>query len=380
MKKHRRWPRILIMLCLMLVTCSAAWAQTPEAAAPTDETTTTAQTNNPAVEAPPVLDLASEAPEPAGETPQTQVNTQTGEPPANGHWTVTNVLLTIWNAELFSASGSPIKLNQIVLALLIILIGVWVSKRISRLVQARLSRIQRIDSHAAGVIQSIVFNTLVVIIVLAAMPIAGIPTTIFTVLGGAVAIGVGFGAQNLFNNLISGLIIMIERPIRLGDIVEVGDHEGIIEAINNRCTYIRRSDGVDLLVPNSHFLEQPVVNWTLSDRDVRGSVSVAYGSPTDLVAKLLRQCLDEHSKVHERPEPVVLFTEFGDNALVFEAYFWAKIAKPMDLKRIQSDIRFRFDELSREANIVIAFPQRDVHLDTLRPLEVRVLSGEQGKD
>lgn len=383
MKKHRRWPGILTMLCLMLVTCSTAWAQTPEAAAPADETTPSAQSNNPAVEAPPVLDMPPAKTADTTAAAQTQANTtQTGEDPANGQWTVTSVLLTIWNAELFSASGSPIKLNQIVLALLIILIGVWVSKRISRLVQARLSRIQRIDSHAAGVIQSIVFNTLVVIIILAAMPIAGIPTTIFTVLGGAVAIGVGFGAQNLFNNLISGLIIMIERPIRLGDIVEVGDHEGIIEAINNRCTNIRRNDGVDVLVPNSHFLEQPVVNWTLSDRDVRGSVSVgvAYGSPTDQVAKLLRQCLDEHGKIHERPEPVVLFTEFGDNALAFEAYFWAKISRPMDLKKIQSDVRFRFDELSREANIVIAFPQRDVHLDTLRPLEVKVLSGEQGKD
>lgn len=369
------------MLCLMLVVCNAAWAQTPDAAAPSDESTPTVQTN-PALEAPPVLDVVSGDAVPADETPLAQVNTQTGETPPNGHWTVTSVLLTIWNAELFSASGSPIKLNQLVLALFIILIGVWVSKRISRLVKVRLSRIQRIDSHAAGVIQTIVFNTLVVIVVLAAMPIAGIPTTIFTVLGGAVAIGIGFGAQNLFNNLISGLILMIERPIRLGDIVEVGDHEGIIEAINNRCTYIRRSDGVDLLVPNSHFLEQPVVNWTLSDRDVRGSVAVgvAYGSPTDQVAKLLRQCMDEHSKVHERPEPVVLFQEFGDNSLVFEAFFWSKIARPMDLKKIQSDIRFRFDELCRDAHIVIAFPQRDVHLDTLRPLEVKVLSDEQGKD
>ncbi|GAB4108313.1 MAG: mechanosensitive ion channel [Phycisphaeraceae bacterium] len=295
-------------------------------------------------------------------------------------WSLAKVLQTIWNAELFSASGSPIKLNQIVLALLIILIGVWISKRIAKMVRYRLARIQRIDSHAAAVIQTIVFNTLVVIIILAAMPIAGIPTTIFTVLGGAVAIGIGFGAQNLFNNLISSLIIMIERPIRLGDIVQVGEHEGLIEAINNRCTQIRRSDGIDLLIPNSQFLEQPVVNWTLSDRDVRGSVTVgvAYGSPTDKVAQLLRRCMDEHPRIHERPEPIILFNDFGDNALIFEAYFWSRITRPMDLKMIQSDVRFRFDQLCREAGIVIAFPQRDVHLDTLRPLEVKLV--DQPKD
>lgn len=372
----------MVVVCLLFAIGTPTPAQALNTTAPAEETAAV-ERPGPAAEAPPVLDATPT--DVAGQSqpqPDIQANAEPGQTPPDDHWSVTSVLLTIWNAELFSASGSPIKLNQIVLALLIILIGVWISKRVARLVQARLSRIQRIDSHAAGVIQSIVFNTLVVIVVLAAMPIAGIPTTIFAVLGGAVAIGIGFGAQNLFNNLISGLIIMIERPIRLGDIVEVGDNEGIIEAINNRCTNIRRNDGVDVLVPNSHFLEQPVINWTLSDRDVRGSVSVgvAYGSPTDQVAKLLRQCLDEHEKIHERPEPVVLFTEFGDNALVFEAYFWSKISRPMDLKKIQSDIRFRFDELCRDASIVIAFPQRDVHLDTLRPLEVKLLSEGKGSD
>jgi len=332
-------------------------------------------TATPEDEAPPVLDSVERIPATGSTTPS-----EIGPASDTDPWSLAKVLQTIWNAELFSASGSPIKLNQIVLALLIILIGVWISKRIAKMVRYRLARIQRIDSHAAAVIQTIVFNTLVVIIILAAMPIAGIPTTIFTVLGGAVAIGIGFGAQNLFNNLISSLIIMIERPIRLGDIVQVGEHEGLIEAINNRCTHLRRSDGIDLLIPNSQFLEQPVVNWTLSDRDVRGSVTVgvAYGSPTDKVAQLLRRCMDEHPKIHERPEPIILFKDFGDNALIFEAYFWSRITRPMDLKIIQSDVRFRFDQLCREAEIVIAFPQRDVHLDTLKPLEVKLV--DQPKD
>ncbi len=333
---------------------------------------------DPEIEAPPVLELdTTDAPDVTTDPePRPQPDYSDLSPADDDQgWSPSDVLLTIWNAELFSASGSPIRLNQLVLALLIILLGVWVSKRVARIVRYRLARIQRIDSHAAAVIQSIVFNTMVVIIILAAMPIAGIPTTIFTVLGGAVAIGVGFGAQNLFNNLISGLIIMLERPIRLGDIVQVGEHEGLIESINNRCTTLRRTDGVDLLVPNSQFLEQPVVNWTLSNRDIRGLVvvGVAYGSPTDTVARLLSQCMDEHVKIHDRPEPIVLFHDFGDNALVFQAYFWARIGRPMDLKKIQSDIRFRFDELCRENDICIAFPQRDIHLDTLKPLEVKMI-------
>lgn len=373
---------LFLGVVLLLSVCAGTRAQPTDTPTPADSPEAVELTGA-AIEVSPYLDMPTEAQEPAA-SPATQPQPATVDADSatdDERWSITRALLTIWNAELFSASGSPIKLNQLILALLIILVGLWVSKRVARLVKHRLSKISRIDSHAAGVIQTVVFNTMAVVIVLAAMPIAGIPTTIFTVLGGAVAIGVGFGAQNLFNNLISGLIIMLERPIRLGDIVQVGEHEGLIEAINNRCTTLRRSDGIDLLVPNSQFLEQPVVNWTLSDRDVRGKVvvGVAYGSLTDQVARLLRQCMDEHTLIHERPEPIVLFQDFGDNALVFEAYFWSRIRRPMDLKKIQSDVRFRFDELSREADISIAYPQRDVHLDTLRPLEVKMVSnGEPG--
>jgi small-conductance mechanosensitive channel len=383
-------PAVLFTRTLLLVFTAWLGLTTPAAAqdpavdpkTPTESVQPTGQAG-PALEAPPVLDepvadTIADKRNTGGETTATQIDP--GDEPAE-RWTVTWIFLTIWNAELFSAGGSPIVLNQLVLALLIILLGIWISKRVARLVRFRLSKIQRIDSHAAAVVQTIVFNTLVVIIVLAAMPIAGIPTTIFTVLGGAVAIGIGFGAQNLFNNLISGLIIMLERPIRLGDIVQAGEHEGTVDAINNRCTHIRRSDGVDVLVPNSHFLEQPVINWTLSNKTVRGSVvvGVAYGSPTDTVARLLRQAVDEHTLIHDRPEPIVLFQDFGDNALSFEVYFWANIRRPMDLRKIQSDVRFRVDEICREKGIAIAYPQRDVHLDTLKPLDVRVVqAGDAG--
>jgi small-conductance mechanosensitive channel len=369
-------------VCLYFASFSAVLGQEVEGQGQAESVEV--QQADPATEAPPVLDepgiidAIEAAVIPTEPAPRKKAT--------NGidaeQWSVTWIFLTIWNAELFSAGGNPIKLNQLVLAMLIILLGVWGSKRIARLVRFRVAKIQRIDSHAAAVIQTLVFNALVVVIVLAAMPIAGIPTTIFTVLGGAVAIGIGFGAQNLFNNLISGLIIMLEQPIRLGDIVQAGEHEGTVDAINNRCTHIRRSDGVDILVPNSHFLEQPVINWTLSNKTVRGSVvvGIAYGSATDLVAKLMRQTVDEHTLIHDRPEPIVLFQEFGDNALIFEVYFWANIRRPMDLRKIQSDVRFRIDELCRESGITIAYPQRDVHLDSIKPLDVRVVqAGDSGK-
>lgn len=291
---------------------------------------------------------------------------------------IPQLIQDVWHAQLFHAGDTTIHLNQIIIAMLVAVIGIWISRRVTNTVRRRLTNVSRLDRNAALAIQKIVFYTLVVVVVMIALPIAGIPITIFTVLGGAIAIGVGFGAQNLFNNLISGIIIMTEQPIRLGDVVEVGENQGRIEEIGNRCTRLRRFDGIDVLIPNSHFLENEVVNWTLHDMDIRGTVTVgvAYGSPTRLVEKLIHQAVNEHEKVSKDRDIVVLFTNFGDDALTFESFFWTNMTRPLDRRRLESDVRFRIDELFRENDITIAFPQRDVHLDSEQPLRVQMVDGK----
>lgn len=286
-------------------------------------------------------------------------------------------LSRLWHAELFVAGDSPVHLNQIIIALMVAVVGMWLARRITGLAQRRLTQFTMIDRNAAAAIQKIIFYVLVAIVLMVALPIAGIPITIFAVLGGAVAIGVGFGAQNLFSNLIAGLMIMTERPIRLGDIVEVQDMQGKVEDIGSRATRIRRFDGIDVLVPNSYFIQNPVVNWTLSDDDVRVNVTVgvSYGSDTRLVARLIRQAIEEEPDVIKDTRPImVLFSEFGDDALEFEARFWSSLGKPTTLLELRSNVRYRIDELFREAGIVIAFPQRDIHLDTLRPLQIEMVT------
>lgn len=293
---------------------------------------------------------------------------------------VINLLDAVWRHKLFDSGSTPVHVNQIVIAILIAIIGIVFSRILSGFIRRRLiaSKV-RVSVQIAAIIQKIIFYLLTVVILLVALPIAGIPITIFTVIGGALAIGVGFGAQNLFNNLISGFIILVERPIRIGDIVEVDEHCGKIEEIGNRCTRLLRFDGIDILIPNSHFLEQAVVNWTLSDQRIRGSVTVgvAYGSPTEKVKNLITQAAEEHDEVLSQPrKPIVLFTEFGDNTLNFMCYFWTRVTTPVDLDRIASDIRYRIDTLFRENDITIAFPQRDVHLDTTAPVKVEVVKQE----
>ena len=202
---------------------------------------------------------------------------------------------------------------------------------------------------------------------------------IFFGYGASLLIGVGFGAQTLINNFISGFILMGERPIKIGDLIEMEGNFAIVEDIGARCTRIRTGANVHILVPNSSFLEKNITNWTLSDKKVRAHVTVGvnYGSPVRDVERLMIKSASEHEKVLRKPEPFVLFNDFGDNALIFDVYFWLSMIRIMQRRIIESDIRFRIDELFREAGIVIAFPQRDVHLDTQRPLEFRLVDSKE---
>jgi len=287
----------------------------------------------------------------------------------------------IWQTTLFSSGDADIKLSQIIIALLIVVLGLWLVKRLTRFIGRRLARTGKISEAVADTLTKLIFYVAAAIVILIAMQVAGIPTTIFTVLGGALAVGVGFGAQNLFNNLISGVILLTEKPIRKRDIVVIDGMEGEVAEIGNRCTRIKLGNGIDVMVPNSTFLQSNVINWTLNDSRIRAEVSVgvAYGSPVKQVRELLMKVADEHERAEKHPKPIVLFSDFGDNALGFKLLFWAKITSPTDRAILESDIRFLIDEDFAKAGISIAFPQRDVHLDTLRPLEVRmVTSGEAG--
>jgi small-conductance mechanosensitive channel len=231
---------------------------------------------------------------------------------------------------------------------------------------------------AAAAFETLAFYVVMACVVLFALWVSEIPLTVFTIIGGALAIGVGFGSQNILNNFISGLIILAERPIKVGDLIEVGGTMGAVENIGARSTLIKTFDNIHIVVPNSTFLESNVINWTHSDDLVRVNlaVGVAYGSPTRRVQELVLQAIEEHDNVLSEPAPTVLFEDFGDSALIFQALFWIIMRRPMDRRRVLSDLRFRIDELFRANDIVIAFPQRDVHLDAPGPLEIRLLDDE----
>ncbi len=284
-------------------------------------------------------------------------------------------IVTLWRAELLSVGGRSISIGTVITALLLLVLGILLARWSSRRVGSLLTRHVGLDRGAAAAVQGLTFYLLLVLVFLLVLQTANIPLTAFTVFGGALAIGVGFGSQNVVNNFLSGLILMIERPIKVGDIVDIEGTYGRIERIGARSTRIKTFDNTHIIIPNSAFLEKNVVNWTLSDNVVRTwvDVGVAYGSPTREVDRLVHRVLAEHGKILKKPAPVVLFTEFGDNALHFRAYFWLQMREMMDRRRVESDVRYRIEHLFRDAGIVIAFPQRDVHLDTTAPLDVRLV-------
>lgn len=282
-----------------------------------------------------------------------------------------------WTYEITAVDDAPITVGSLVVALILAGFGLWASRRGSTLVGRVAAERFRLDPGAVHALQTLSFYVLLVSFTLFALRAVHFPLTAFTVVGGALAIGIGFGSQNVMNNFISGLILMLERPVRARDVIEVDGNHGTIEKIGARSTQIRSTDGRHIVVPNSFFLESNVVNWTLSDDLIRTSVEVGviYGSPTRLVEQLIRRVVDEEERVIKAPEPIILFEQFGDNSLGFEVHFWVRARSPMEVRTVQSRVRFRIDDLFREHHLTIAFPQRDVHVDSVAPIEVRVVNG-----
>ena len=288
-------------------------------------------------------------------------------------------LKSFWNFALATTpSGQSITVGQVLSVITLLLVGYYGSRFVGFILGRRLEKTD-LRPDVVHIFKRITFFTILILVFITALGLLGIPLTAFAFATGALAIGIGFGAQNIINNFISGWILMAERPIRINDFIEIDSTYGVVENIGTRSTRIRRTDGVHLLVPNSALLERTVVNWTLVDKEVRTTirVGVEYGSPVRKVAELILQAVKDQKEVKSKPHPSVVFEDFGDNSLVFDTYFWCDVGGEKFLRDIRSAIRFRICDLFEANNIVVAFPQRDVHLDTKNALEIRLLDSDQ---
>ncbi|WP_413112388.1 mechanosensitive ion channel family protein [Thaumasiovibrio sp. DFM-14] len=265
---------------------------------------------------------------------------------------------------VFTFNNKPVTLWEILAVPAWVVISLWMLKLLIKAVSSKLTASGK-DPNIVHLIERVLFVVVLGIIFLTTLSMLNIPITAFAFLSGAIAIGFGFGAQNIINNFISGWILIGEKPIRIGDFLEVEGAKGTVEQINTRSTRIRRVDGVHMLIPNSKLLENTVINWTLRDKLVRGSVvvGVAYGSDVRLVEKLMREITANSPQVLSTPELGVFFQDFGDNALIFEVFFWINSQIEGGVRAVTSEIRFEIDGAFKEHGITIAYPQRDIHLD-----------------
>jgi small-conductance mechanosensitive channel len=199
---------------------------------------------------------------------------------------------------------------------------------------------------------------------LIALAAAGIELNQFAILFGALGVGIGFGLQTLVNNFVSGLILMFERPIQVGDTVEVGTLVGTVKRIGIRSSIIRTFSGAEVIVPNGNLIAGELINWTFSDslRRIELQVGVAYGTDPKQVLDILMNTATAHEKTLDNPEPQSLFKEFGDSSLNFEIRVWT--ADPMWLQ-VSSDIMTNINAALAEAGITIPFPQRDLHVKSV---------------
>lgn len=264
-----------------------------------------------------------------------------------------------------SLGSITFSLGGIILFFLVI----WLSIIISRIIQTILEKdvLSKLNM-AKGLPHTIAMMVRYTIITLGAfiaVSAAGLPLQNLSILLGAFGVGIGFGLQNIFNNLVSGLILLFERPIQIGDTIEVGELIGNVKSIGIRSSNVRTFDGAEVIVPNGQLISSEVVNWTLSDQTRRIEVlaGVAYGSDPHRVKELLLSQLKKHPDIIKNPEPSVYFNSMGESSLDFRLLFWT--ANIGEWLRIQSEVTFMVHDILKTEGIEIPFPQRDLHIRSI---------------
>jgi potassium-dependent mechanosensitive channel len=293
----------------------------------------------------------------------------------------------IWNFELFTVEDSivvdgrkvagqrNVTIGKIVNALAIILIGLMLTGLVSKLLVPVITRRLKIEPAQAMLIRRWTRTAMIACLVVISLLMVKIPLTVFAFAGGALAIGIGFGLQTLIKNFISGLILLFERPFRVGDVLEIDGQRCAVNEIGLRSSVMKLQDGKEILIPNSSLLENNLTNLTYSDRSARVTVAVgvAYGSDLRQVVGVLEKVTRRHGLVNKEPGVSILLTDFGGSALNFEIRFWVDVSKA-DRSQVASDMRLMIASAFDECGIVIAYPQQDIHLDIVRPLPVEIIS------
>jgi|TARA_B100001063_G_C16754834_1_gene552493 small-conductance mechanosensitive channel len=276
---------------------------------------------------------------------------------------VISEFLFIFNRTLFKIGDSEVSIGTIVIFFASFYLLVLVSKNVRLLLLNKILARSKLKKSFRESIANGVRITMMLIGTIIIIQAVGIDLSALSLLAGALGVGIGFGFQKVTDNLISGLTILVEEPIKVGDRVEVGEVSGDIVNISLRATTIVTNDNISIIVPNSEFISSQVINWSHNNRIIRFRlpVGVSYEEDPEIIKKLLLEVADENPNVQKEPKPKVFFEKFGDSSLDFKLGIWTSshTDKP---EFIRSEINYAIFQKFRENNIKIPFPQRDVHI------------------
>jgi small-conductance mechanosensitive channel len=286
--------------------------------------------------------------------------------------------LEIWeyfNIPLLQLGNTNITLWTIIYFLLLIFILSYSTAVLRRWMVYRVLSKSRIDLGVRIAVGTIIRYIVLVIGIIIVLQTIGIDLSTLTIIGGALGIGIGFGLQNITNNFVSGLVILFERPIKVGDRVEVEDISGDVMRISMRATTILTNDNISIIVPNSEFISSKVINWSHIDRNVRLNfpVSVSYREDPENIKKVLLKIATENEGVLKDPKPDVLFDSFGESSLQFNLRVWTReyTNRPGVLK---SQLYYMIFKIFRQEGIEIPFPQREVRI---KNDELKIVQGDE---
>lgn len=273
-----------------------------------------------------------------------------------------NTIVGWMNTPIFNVGDHPVTFGGIGIGVFVVICSLIVSGIVQRLFASRLSKNLKFTPAMTYAFQRIIHYVIILLGLFLATQFIGIDLGSLAVIFGFLGVGIGFGLQNLTSNFISGLILLIERPIGVGDFVSVENQIGEVVNVNMRATIIKTLDNISIIVPNAKFIENQVTNWSYDDPKIRihCPVGVAYGSDITVVKETLLAVAKAHSDVLRYPEPEVRFKQFGNSSLDFDLLVW--IDKPARQFLIRSQINYAIDQAFRQANVTIPFPQQDLHL------------------
>jgi small-conductance mechanosensitive channel len=276
----------------------------------------------------------------------------------------------IFETTIVTVNKTPITPASLIIFILIVAASVFVTRILTRSILDRVLRRFSIKEGLRYTLRRLAEYVLIIVGIIVAFQFIGIDLSGLAVIFGLLSVGIGFGLQSVTANFVAGLVLLFERPIKIGDRVTVGDIEGEVEEISMRATRVRTLNNISIIVPNSQFVSGNIVNWSFGDPRVRleTDVGVSYASDVDLVLQSLKEVALENVHVLKKPEPDVLLLEFGDSSWTMRLRAW--IDNPRGHHRIRSEINCAIVRKFRDKGIEIPFPQRDVHVRSPLPLHV----------